>query len=94
MGINFIVAYHELVLKEDIPKLSSVDKQRIKKSIEVKLMTKPEIFGKPLRYSLKGYKKLRIGDYRAVFRIEKETVIIFYIGHRSIAYKKVIKRIE
>jgi mRNA interferase RelE/StbE len=94
MGVNFTVAYHELVFKEDIPKLSSVDKKRTKKAIESKLTTEPEIFGKPLRRSLKGYMKLRVGDYRIVFRIEKDIVKIFYIGHRSIAYKKVIKRIE
>lgn len=93
MGLKFKIVYQDVVIKDDIPKLSSVDKIRIKKAIKEKLTTEPEIFGKPLRYSLKGYRKLRVGDYRVVFRIEKETVKIFYIGHRSIAYKEMNKRI-
>ena len=89
----FTILYHESVVNEDVPKLSSIDKKRIKKGIEEKLSTHPDVFGKPLRRSLKGYRKLRIGDYRIVFRIENTTVIIFCIAHRSIVYKKSFGRI-
>lgn len=91
--MNFSIIYYELVVTEDIPKLSKTDKIRVKKAIEDKLVILPETFGKPLRRSLKGYRKLRVGDYRIIFRIEEKVVKIFYIGHRSIAYKKIIKRI-
>lgn len=93
MGINFDIVYHPDVVEKDIPKLSNLDKNKIKKAIEDKLTTSPEIFGKPLRRSLKGYRKLRVGDYRAIYRIEGKKVKIFYIGHRSIVYKKADKRI-
>lgn len=92
MGINFGIVYHPLVVKEDIPKLGTADKNNIKKAIENKLATSPEIFGKPLRQSLKGCRKLRVGDYRIIYRIESATVKIFYIGHRSIVYKEANKR--
>lgn len=81
------------VIKKDIPKLSSSDKNKIKKAIEEKLSINPETFGKPLRRSLKGYRKLRVGDYRVIYRIENKIVKIFYIGHRSIVYKNTEKRI-
>lgn len=93
MGVIFSIVYHESVVKEDIPRLSSVYKQRIKQAIEKKLTSEPEAFGKPLRRSLKGYRKLRVGDYRVIFRIEKQSVKVFYIGHRSIVYHEVDKRI-
>lgn len=92
MGVVFGVAYHELVVKDDMPRLATVDKARIKKAIEEKLMHEPEVFGKPLRRSLKGYRKLRVGDYRIIFRIEKQLVKIFCIGHRSVVYKHIEHR--
>lgn len=88
MELDFEIIYHETVIKEDIPKLSNTDKNRIKKDIYSKLTMCPEIFGKPLRKSLKGYRRLRVGNYRVIFRIESKTVKIFYIAHRSIVYKK------
>lgn len=93
MGLNFEIFYHPLVIKEDIPKLGTANKNNVKKAIENKLAISPEIFGKPLRRSLKGYRKLRVGDYRVIYRIEGAKVKIFYIGHRSIVYKKADKRI-
>ena len=93
MGVNFDIVYHYLVVKEDIPKLSTADKKKIKKAIEDKLINNPEIFGKPLRRSLRGYKKLRSGDYRVIYRVEGKKVKIFCIGHRSVVYQKADKRI-
>ena len=91
--MSFEIRYHEAVVSEDIPKLSREWRDAIKTAIETKLTTHPEIFGKPLRHSLKGYRKLRVGDWRVVFRIEKQTVKIFIIQHRSIVYKMLEKRI-
>ncbi len=93
MGMSFKIHYHELVVKEDIPGLSSEWKSRIKSAIEEKLTTRPEVYGKPLRQSLKGYRKLRVGNYRVIFRIEGAAVKIFIIQHRSIVYKIIHKRL-
>lgn len=93
MGVNFEIRYHEAVVKEDIPRLSSEWKKRIKTAIEARLSSLPDLYGKPLRRSLKGYRKLRVGDYRVIFRIEGETVKIFIIGHRSVVYKNVEGRL-
>ncbi len=87
--MNFNIIYHESVVEEDIPKLSKTDGNRVKKAIEDKLIDSPEIFGKPLRRSLKGYRKLRVGDYRVIFNIEDEIVKIFCIAHRSVVYRKI-----
>jgi mRNA interferase RelE/StbE len=92
-GVKFyVLRYHKDVVQKDIPRLSATDRLRIKQAIETKLANNPLLFGVPLRTSLAGYRKLRIGNYRAVFGIEKETVKILGIMHRSVIYEKIEKR--
>lgn len=86
--MKYELLYESRVVSDDIPKLGENVKLRIKKAIESKLTFAPEKFGKPLRKSLKGYRKLRIGDYRVIFRIEGGVVKIFAIQHRSVVYKR------
>ena len=85
--------YHERVVHEDIPALSPEWRQRIRRAIEERLATHPDIYGKPLRRSFKGYRKLRMGDYRVIFRIERAVVKIFVIQHRSRVYITAGKRL-
>lgn len=89
----FVIVYHHLVVRDDIPKLSSEWKEKIRLAIENKLATLPDVYGKPLRRSLKGYRKLRVSDYRIIFKIEKNTVKILIIQHRSVVYEEANKRI-
>ena len=91
---KYTILYHPLVVKRDIPKINGAWKKRIKKAIEEKLAAKPDLYGPPLRQSLKGYRKLRIGDYRVIYKIEEETVKIVIIGHRSNIYTKIGKRLK
>ncbi len=90
--MTFLIEYHPKVVAEDIPDLSSAMKRRIHAAIEEKLMIAPELFGKPLRRSLAGYRKLRVGDYRVIFRIDLKKIKILIIQHRSIIYKLVSNR--
>jgi mRNA interferase RelE/StbE len=89
----FKIFYHYLVVKNDIPKLSTIWKNKIRQAIELKLTTDPEVYGKPLRRSLKNYRKLRVGDYRVIFRIEHDLVKILIIKHRSEIYSLAEKRL-
>jgi mRNA interferase RelE/StbE len=79
------IHYLESVVKDDIPELSTTAKKLTKKAIEERLMVDPIGFGKPLRYSLKGHRRLRVSDSRVVYRIESEehAVIIVAIRHRK-----------
>jgi len=85
--VTYRIHYHERVVKEDILALDATWRTKIQHAIETKITYRPEIFGKPLRKSLRGYRKLRVGDFRVIFRIEKDTVKILVIVHRSKAYK-------
>ena len=83
------IEYLESVVEEDIPALPKTAKNTIKKALEERLTADPVGFGKPLRYSLKGHRRLRVGDYRIVYRIDADNklVIIIAIKHRKAIYK-------
>jgi len=91
--MSFNVTYHQDVKDIDLPKINKDIKLRIKKAIEERLMTDPLKYGKPLRKSLKGYWKLRVGDYRVVYKIEESNVIVLAIIHRKEVYKDVKSRL-
>ena len=84
--------YHPDVKKVDLPKIDKKDKATIKRAIEERLASQPEVYGKPLQKTLKGYWKLRVGDFRVVFKIVGEEVIILAIMHRKNIYTQVKKR--
>lgn len=88
---RYTIEYDKTVIKFDIPALSVVIKESIKRAIEERLTVDPVIFGKPLQYNLKGYRRLRVGDYRVIYRIEhaKRIVFIVAIKHRKDVYNKV-----
>lgn len=90
--MTFRILYERGVVKDDIPRLSKMDGERVRAAIENKLTTAPEVFGKPLRRSLKGYRALRVGDFRIVFRIQEHTVKILLIAHRSVVYERYQER--
>jgi len=91
--LPFILRYHPDVKDTDIPKINKKMRNRIKKAIEERLIAAPHQYGEPLRKTLKGYWKLRVGDYRVVFKIVENEVWIFGIIHRKEVYEKIEKRV-
>jgi len=85
------VLYHPEV-KGDLAHINENVKKRIRKAIETRLMTAPERYGEPLRKTLKGYWKLRVGDYRIVFKLTGNDLIIFAILDRKVVYGRIPKR--
>jgi len=92
MALKF--KYHPDVKRSDLPKIDVKNRGMIKRAIEDRLATQPETYGKPLRKTLKGYWKLRVGDYRIVFKVSSNSIFIFGIIHRKEVYKLIKKRIE
>lgn len=91
--MSFTISYHPDVKQIDLPKINNDVKLRIKKAIEERLMSDPTKYGKPLRGSLKGYWKLRVGDYRIVYKIEGVDIFIFGIIHRKEVYRDINSRL-
>jgi mRNA interferase RelE/StbE len=66
----FRLKYHPDVKGADLPRINVKMRERIRRAIESRLMTALQEYGLPLRKSLRGYWKLRVGDYRVVFKID------------------------
>jgi mRNA interferase RelE/StbE len=92
--VAFTVKYHPDVKEVDLPRINVKMRERIRRAIESRLMTAPQEYGLPLRKSLRGYWKLRVGDYRVIFKIEREIVYILAIRHRKTIYEDVPGRVK
>ena len=90
--MEYNLIYHPDVKKVDLPKIDAKNKSMIKRAIEERLTTSPEVYGKPLRRSLKGYWKLRVGIFRIVFRIAGQDIRILAIIDRKTVYQQTEKR--
>jgi len=86
--MSYTIDYLDTVVSEDIPNLPKTMRNRIKKAIEARLTVDPIGLGKPLRYSFMGHRRIRVGDYRVVYRVDpkKNIVTIVYIKHRKKVY--------
>ncbi len=84
----FQIEYLDTVVKEDIPSLPVTVRERVKRAIETRLSADPVGLGKPLRYSFKGHRRIRVGDYRIIYRVDndKKMVTIILIKHRKHVY--------
>ena len=90
--MSFALTYHPDVKDHDLPLINNRMKTRIRKAIETRLATEPQSYGEPLRKTLKGYWKLRVGDYRVVYKISGREVRVLAIMHRKMVYDWVEKR--
>ncbi len=86
--MSFTLRYHPAVRSEDLALIDKKTKTRIRKAIETRLPIAPHQYGQPLRKTLKGYWKLRVGDYRVVFKIVESEVWILGIRHRKAVYSE------
>ncbi len=80
----------EDVAAEELKKLPKTIAQRISLKIQNHLVFSPFTLGKMLSGNLGGCYSYRVGDYRVVYEIHKETVIIAVIrvGHRKDVYEE------
>jgi len=94
--VKYSVFYHQDVKQKDLSSIPENLKQRIRRAIEERLMSDPENYGTPLRKGLHGYRKLRVGDYRVIYSIQKSNakIKIFKIGHRKEVYVNAHRRVK
>lgn len=81
----FQLEYLDTVVEEDIPALPKTMRTRVKTANETRLTLDPVGFGKPLRYSIVGHRRIRVGDYRIVYRLDvgRHLITIVLIKHRK-----------
>ena len=71
--------------EDDLKKLDPIVKKRIKKNL-LKLRNDPQSSSKKLT-GINGY-RFRVGNYRIVFDIDGQNIVILRVGHRREIYKK------
>lgn len=92
------VKVHPLVVEKDLPALDKSVRRQVLKAIQKKLVTDPKSYGAPLHDELFGYWKLRVGDYRVVYRMNNDVleVLMIKVGIRrdSEVYKSALQRLQ
>ena len=80
------ILYQEKVTKHILPAIPPKNARQIVTAIHERLTADPVGLGKPLQYNMKGYWRLRIGNWRVIYRLDGENVIICDIVDRRDAY--------
>lgn len=96
--MGWSVAYHPDV-KDDFRHLGRVEARNIQNVIDERLVRgEPDKVGKPLHGALAGYRRLRAGATRIVYRVEKRKIeiLIIAVGMRrdDEVYEKANRRTE
>jgi mRNA interferase RelE/StbE len=90
---SFNIIYHPDI-PQDVARIPKNIRQIIARAIDERLTTDPVQFGEPLRRGLRGFRKLRVGDYRIIYEINKQNVEILLIGNRKDVYEKAPRRVD
>jgi len=92
------IKIHKYVLKKDFKKIDSYNQLKILRAIKKKLAKDPKNYGVPLRGKFKGYWKLRVEDFRVVYKIIESQILVLVIkvGIRKDAqvYRELFDRIK
>jgi mRNA interferase RelE/StbE len=92
------IKIHRLVLEEDFKSIGRSEQEIILKNIRKKLSVDPEGYGKALLGELRGYWRLRVGDYRVIYKIQRDIiqVLVIKVGIRrdEAVYKEFFFRLK
>lgn len=98
MNAVWQIKIHRLILSEDFKSISYPDQKLILKDIRKKLSLDAKGYGKPLTGELKGYFRLRVKDYRVIYKMKEDTieVLVIKVGIRrdEEVYKKALLRLK
>ena len=97
--LRYKIKVHREVITRDARGFNERTKEKIKAKIRELLSVEPEKAGEPLHFELQQYRKLVIfNDYRIVYRVHKEEVLVFVlaVGIRrdSEVYEEALRRLR
>jgi len=84
--LAYRISYKKSVQK-DLAALSNAEARQVLDKIEKELTSRPHKCA-PLKGWFAGLRKLRLGDYRVVFVLQEEEVLVLRIGHRRDVYDR------
>ena len=73
-------------VSKDLKRLQKDEIKRILTGIEAKIVPNP-FLGKSLKGDFRGCYRYRFGDYRVIYTILKQEIIVLRIGHRKEIYR-------
>ena len=75
---------------EDMERLDSKVAQRVRERLEWLASNFDAITPEPLHGEWRGYFRLRVGDWRAIYTVDRQTrlIIVHAVGHRDAIYKR------
>ena len=73
--------------ERDIKKLESDTRDRIGKAL-LRFSEEPLRFAEKISDPILGEYRFRIGDYRVIFDIEENEIVVLKVGHRREIYKR------
>ncbi len=75
-------------VEKDFKQIDKTSQKRIISKIEKELAQNPKELGKPLKGQYRGLWTYRISEYRVVYKISEEEILILVlkIGHRKDVY--------
>lgn len=87
-GTWYRIEYSQSAAKS-INKFPKNIQERIIRAIEERLCTASEKVGKPLVKQWINHRRLRVGDYRVIYKIYEERIVVFIveIDHRKEVYE-------
>lgn len=83
--MGYKLTYKRSVAK-DLAHLSKPTQRRILDKIETELTSDPERHPL-LKGAYAGLRRLRVGDYRVIYTVQEEEVLVLRIGHRREVYR-------
>ncbi|MFP3027608.1 MAG: type II toxin-antitoxin system RelE/ParE family toxin [Wolbachia sp.] len=91
--MDYKIKFLKNVTEKDLLALPIKIELRVNKAIQKRLTVDPVNLGEPLYHSFKGFRRLRVGDYRIMYYTDttKHEVTIVTIGHRDTIYEKALK---
>ena len=76
-------------VQRDLKKLSKAEARRVLNQVEEELSKNADTYP-VLKGQFAGLRKYRVGDYRVIYAILGDDVLVLRIGHRKDIYKKEI----
>jgi len=74
-------------VQHDLKKLSKAETRRVLNQVEEELSKKADAYP-VLKGQFAGLRKYRVGDYRIIYAILGDEVLVLRIGHRKEVYRK------
>lgn len=79
-GTRFRIEFLDQNVVDQLKALPKPVQKMIKTAVEERLAVDPIGLGKPLQYSWKGHRRLRVNSYRVICRVDAEKKVVTLVS--------------